>query len=1024
MPLRGNAEALSLADIIELIRSCGFSGALHVTAKGMRRDLLFRRGELSISNLGRVAYRLGDILVRGKVATREQVEAAFNEQRRSGRRLGEILISSGTASEEAIRSAVRRQLEEEIFDILLWDGAFFEYVRTDERGRPRVKETAGPPALARPPSEGDEALDGGNDSAAEDLTEDPLARFDTRSLVIEAARRSDEWHRIQQLVASPRIAFRVRQGADDLLRGALEELDVEASKIGVLTGLNDLRADDLVAKASLTQFEALTVVARLVETRQLQRLSRPAIEGGLRAAVAANDRDRSLRYFETAFESPDFPSGRRRVIAEVFLGKAKVASRREPDQLPPDVEVRTRGPRVPEMFSALMSSGHPFRMAVTDGANQLEVRRNDKTLTLLSPNAGRFSAIARELVRRDVIGRREVEMIRKQLDDGSSPAEILVGSGIVDTRDWVRGLKDRIAGIVFETHFWSAPYVEIHFGEEVASSDDVTGETVAGAARLGTGAVSVPIWNWVREEIVDDAQSWINLSRKMPKPRQLLRRTDAPAGFTVRSEDPLARFDGTRTVEEIRQAVGIPPRDFYESVAAKVVEGALAPVPPGELKDRLKRAVEARQTHEARWLAASAMEGGMELEVIMPLLAGLEGDDPGSSRGGSGRIPFDPAKSRAGSGRYRFDANASTAGSGRFTFDPEGSGAFDLGVGATSRPTMEVIEGDSMTVPIGELIQALNQRGLSGTIQVSAWGTGSCKLYLDRGELVILSSQFPALDDIRASDGSSGPIVVRESAVNEDILGPVKHELLDILSRPDARFEFHRDLLPKEFVSPDPGSRRLELRTKVLLVEIARRLAEWEELLEVIPNDQAVLVFENPDDRLVTAEALEDRDDANLLLLLDGTHSVHDVIRHSDHTALDVYRFLAMLLRAGTIMVQDLELPEERLWEQLREIIPSDDAICRFASADARMRVAMRYDDEDVEILALLHGHTPVGEIIQQSGRAPIDVYRLLGTLVRDGLLKVSMPAGELTDQEIPPGFDQSGEWSEAALGFQADWND
>jgi MSHA biogenesis protein MshE len=54
--------------------------------------------------------RLGDTLVAQKVITQEQLQAALEQQKKSGRRLGRVLIDQGYASEEQICEAISRQL--------------------------------------------------------------------------------------------------------------------------------------------------------------------------------------------------------------------------------------------------------------------------------------------------------------------------------------------------------------------------------------------------------------------------------------------------------------------------------------------------------------------------------------------------------------------------------------------------------------------------------------------------------------------------------------------------------------------------------------------------------------------------------------------------------------------------------------------------------------------------------------------------------------------------------------------------
>jgi len=55
--------------------------------------------------------RLGEILIQQKLLTEDKLNAALDEQKRSGRKLGRVLINAGHVSEEQIGSALARQLQ-------------------------------------------------------------------------------------------------------------------------------------------------------------------------------------------------------------------------------------------------------------------------------------------------------------------------------------------------------------------------------------------------------------------------------------------------------------------------------------------------------------------------------------------------------------------------------------------------------------------------------------------------------------------------------------------------------------------------------------------------------------------------------------------------------------------------------------------------------------------------------------------------------------------------------------------------
>ncbi len=61
--------------------------------------------------------RLGEILVQQKLLTEEQLKAALDEQKKTGRRLGRVFIERGFITEEQISKALARQLGADYFDL-------------------------------------------------------------------------------------------------------------------------------------------------------------------------------------------------------------------------------------------------------------------------------------------------------------------------------------------------------------------------------------------------------------------------------------------------------------------------------------------------------------------------------------------------------------------------------------------------------------------------------------------------------------------------------------------------------------------------------------------------------------------------------------------------------------------------------------------------------------------------------------------------------------------------------------------
>jgi len=232
MGFRGNLRSISLADILQNLALNQQTGTLHVAAYDRAKNLYFRGGQITgLSEERRKGLLLGEVLVGRGMASEHQVRAALRRQGTSGGRLGEILVEMGIVTLEQIRDLVRFQVEEDIYDLFTWDEATFEF------------------------SEGE--LPEGSESP--ENTE--AAGLNIGSLIMEAARRIDEWDRIRAIIPSVREVFVVdpaRRGAHPPDRSAPERV-----VYGLVDGTRDV--DDIVSDSYLPRFEVGQILAHFIE---------------------------------------------------------------------------------------------------------------------------------------------------------------------------------------------------------------------------------------------------------------------------------------------------------------------------------------------------------------------------------------------------------------------------------------------------------------------------------------------------------------------------------------------------------------------------------------------------------------------------------------------------------------------------------------------------------------------------------------------------------------------------------------
>ena len=232
MAIEGPLRELGIHDVFQLLDLSRKTGTLSVTSE--LRDnagtVMFRRGRVASATIKSNPHRIGELLLRsGKVTEGDIARArAAQTERGDTRRIGEILLDIGAITPKELERQVRLQIEAVVFELMSWREGFFRF------------------------EEGAVGEDGPT-----------MLQISTESLLMEGARRIDEWSRIADrvpsLAAVPRLA--PVEGDD------APQLDLLPSEWEVLTmidGEHDLR--DIAANLARSEFDVAKVVYGLVST--------------------------------------------------------------------------------------------------------------------------------------------------------------------------------------------------------------------------------------------------------------------------------------------------------------------------------------------------------------------------------------------------------------------------------------------------------------------------------------------------------------------------------------------------------------------------------------------------------------------------------------------------------------------------------------------------------------------------------------------------------------------------------------
>src|SRR6266852_6427689 len=211
MAIEGPLRELGIHDVFQLLDLSRKTGVLRVTSE-LRHNagtIYFEEGAIIFAAIRSNPHPLGALLLRTGKITEADLERARDMQQRQGdgRRLGEILVSLGALTPRELERQVRFQIEEVVFEVMSWREGYFSF------------------------SEG----------TSTELPTDAVVRIPTEALLMEGARRIDEWSRIERRIPHLGVIAALAPPPSDG-GGELDLLPPEWEVLAAVDGQRDVRA--------------------------------------------------------------------------------------------------------------------------------------------------------------------------------------------------------------------------------------------------------------------------------------------------------------------------------------------------------------------------------------------------------------------------------------------------------------------------------------------------------------------------------------------------------------------------------------------------------------------------------------------------------------------------------------------------------------------------------------------------------------------------------------------------------------
>ena len=301
MAIKGSLKEASLPDVLQLLSMGKKTGCLAVTHRNNFGYVYFDKGLISYASIVNRRDRIGDILLKSGTISQAQLDEAISAQAlHRDKRIGELLVAQGAVTPDGLNAQIRIQIEEAVYYLFTWTQGSFNFeadVRPEEQ--------------------------------------DLLVSINPESLLLEGARRVDEWSLIEKKISSLDLVF-------DMDHGKLAASGVTLPReqqvvMELLDGQRDIVS--VIEESGLGEFEVGKAVYGLVTAGFAQRVGKTkAAEPGVSDTRVDEHRNLGIAFYKTGMLDEAMREFRRvtelretDAEARFYIGLALMRQNRWPD---------------------------------------------------------------------------------------------------------------------------------------------------------------------------------------------------------------------------------------------------------------------------------------------------------------------------------------------------------------------------------------------------------------------------------------------------------------------------------------------------------------------------------------------------------------------------------------------------------------------------------------------------------------------------------------------------------------------
>jgi|UniRef100_A0A7C4TCS1 hypothetical protein len=232
MPIEGDLKSINFASILQLIAQEKLTGVLKIKKKNEVVDIGFIEGQITgaFFEKGEKVERLENYLVRSGFIKKNLFEMIKEIHEETKRPIMNIIIDDKYLTMEEIERIIKFKIQEVIDEVFTWQEGEFKF----EQGA-----VIYPKSIIK-------------------------IRLNTENIVLESARRFDEWPRIVSQIPSPDLVFKKVERPELKLKLPEDELRI----LSLIDGQRSV--NDLVDISGLGKFHTYSCLYHLLTTGQIE----------------------------------------------------------------------------------------------------------------------------------------------------------------------------------------------------------------------------------------------------------------------------------------------------------------------------------------------------------------------------------------------------------------------------------------------------------------------------------------------------------------------------------------------------------------------------------------------------------------------------------------------------------------------------------------------------------------------------------------------------------------------------------